>query len=178
VLNIGVDPVYLLETLKQKFINTGGILLENTNFQRATIYENGVTLDLGEKTLTCRLLLDAMGHFSPIVRQVRGNVKPDGVCLVVGSCATGFTENQTGDLIATITPIMNQCQYFWEAFPARDGRTTYLFTYLDPHPDRLSLEFLLGEYLHLLPTYQKIELNQLDFQRFLFGFFPAYRQSP
>ena len=178
VLNIGIDPVYLLETLKQKFINTGGILLENTNFQGATIYEEGVKLNLGENTLTCRLLLDAMGHFSPIVRQVRGNVKPDGVCLVVGSCATGFAENQTGDLIATITPIMNQCQYFWEAFPACDGRTTYLFTYLDPHPDRLSLEFLCAEYLRLLPTYQKIELNQLDFQRFLFGFFPAYRQSP
>ncbi len=178
VLNIGVDPVYLLETLKQKFVNAGGILLENTAFQGAIIYENGVKLDLGKTSLTCRLLLDAMGHFSPIVQQVRGTLKPDGVCLVVGSCAKGFTENTTGDLIATITPILHQCQYFWEAFPARDGRTTYLFTYLDIHPDRLSLEFLFAEYLRLLPTYQNITLEQLDFQRFLFGFFPAYRQSP
>ena len=52
---------------------------------------------------------------------------------------------------------------FWEAFPARDGRTTYLFTYVDPHPQRFSLEFLLDEYFRLLPQYQNIELSQLTF---------------
>ena len=79
-----------------------------------------------------------MGHFSPIVQQARKGDKPDGICLVVGSCAQGYTNNNTGDLIASFTPILNQCQYFWEAFPARDGRTTYLFTYVDDHPDRFS----------------------------------------
>ena len=29
-----------------------------------------------------------------------------------------------------------------------------------------------------MPEYQQIELEKIDFQRFLFGFFPAYRQSP
>jgi lycopene cyclase CruP len=178
ILNIGVDPVYLLETLKQKFLEAGGILLEKTAFQRAEIGDSGVKLQVGEQTLNCRLLIDAMGHFSPIVQQVRQGAKPDGICLVVGSCAQGFEHNQTGDLIATITPILHQCQYFWEAFPARDGRTTYLFTYLDAQCDRFSLEFLMTEYLRLLPTYQNCELTQLQFQRFLFGFFPAYRQSP
>lgn len=178
ILNIGVDPVYLLEILKQKFLQAGGILLENTAFHQAEIAEDGVKLWAGEQPLTCRLLIDAMGHFSPIVQQVRAGAKPDGVCLVVGSCARGFESNETGDLIATITPILHQCQYFWEAFPARDGRTTYLFTYLDAHCDRFSLEFLMEEYLRLLPTYQNCELTQLQFQRFLFGFFPAYRQSP
>jgi len=72
-----------------------------------------------------------MGHFSPLGRQ-RGGQKPDGVCLVVGSCAQGFPKNNSGDLLVSFTPLQNQCQY-WEAFPARDGRTTYLFTYMDAH---------------------------------------------
>ncbi|NEQ55358.1 MAG: FAD-binding oxidoreductase, partial [Leptolyngbya sp. SIO3F4] len=74
--------------------------------------------------------------------------------------------------------IKHQCQYFWEAFPARDGRTTYLFTYLDAHPDRISLEDLFEDYFDLLPEYQGTSLEQLQFERALFGFFPAYRNSP
>jgi len=84
ILNIGVDPVYLLATLKQKFLETGGILLEKTAFQRAEIGDSGVKLQVGEQILNCRLLIDAMGHFSPIVQQVRLGAKPDGICLVVG----------------------------------------------------------------------------------------------
>ncbi|WP_017304632.1 FAD-dependent oxidoreductase [Spirulina subsalsa] len=178
VLNIGVDPVYLLETVKQKFLAAGGTLLENTPLKGVTVHPDGVALDTGETPLSARLLLDAMGHFSPIVQQARQGEKPQGICLVVGSCATGYSENTTGDLMASFTPIDHQCQYFWEAFPAKDGRTTYLFTYLDADPQRFSLEFLMEEYLRLLPQYQNIELSQLEFKRFLFGFFPAYRNSP
>jgi lycopene cyclase CruP len=178
VLNIGVDPVYLLATLKAKFLEHGGKLLEFTPCNRLTIHPNGVEIDAGAAQLTSKLFIDAMGHFSPLVAQARAGVKPEGICLVVGSCATGFDRNETGDIFASITPIQHQCQYFWEAFPARDGRTTYLFTYLDAHPDRFSVEFLFEEYLRLLPTYQQIELTQLNFQRCLFGCFPAYRNSP
>ena len=178
ILNIGVDPIYLLETLKQKFLSAGGKLLENTVFKNVTICPDGIIIDVDIAKLKSRLLVDAMGHFSPIVQQIRGQQKPDGVCLVVGSCAKNYPQNETGDLIASITPILNQCQYFWEAFPARDGRTTYLFTYLDIHRDRFSLEFLMEEYLRLLPSYQNCELEQLQFERFLWGFFPAYQNSP
>ncbi len=178
VLNIGVDPVYLLATLKAKFLDHGGKLLEFTSCDRVTIHPNGAAVDLGAVKLTGKLFIDAMGHFSPLAAQARGNVKPEGICLVVGSCATGFEQNETGDIFASITPIQHQCQYFWEAFPARDGRTTYLFTYLDAHPDRFSLEFLFDEYLRLLPTYQQVELAKLNFQRCLFGCFPSYRHSP
>ena len=178
VLNIGVDPVYLLDILKKKFLEFGGKLLENTAFKSATIYPDGVLVKAGEIELKTSLLIDAMGHFSPIVKQARKARKPDGICIVVGSCAEGYPQNETGDLIYSFTPITNQCQYFWEAFPARDGRTTYMFSYLDAHPERPSLEFFMDEYLRLLPEYQKIELAQLNFKRFLFGFFPSYRQSP
>ncbi|MBD2438181.1 FAD-dependent oxidoreductase [Nostoc sp. FACHB-110] len=175
VLNIGVDPVYLLETLKIKFLAAGGHLLENTPFCEAVIHPDGVIVN---NQFKAKLLIDAMGHFSPIIKQARQGKKPDALCLVVGSCAQGFTENSSGDLLFSFTPLQNQCQYFWEAFPARDGRTTYLFTYLDAHPQRLSLEDLFEEYLRLLPKYQSRELHQLKFQRALFGFFPSYRESP
>jgi lycopene cyclase CruP len=178
VLNIGVDPVFLLETLKLKFLEAGGKLLEKTPFDAAIVHADGVLVKAGENQLKTRLLIDAMGHFSPIVKQVRQGEKPAGVCLVVGSCAKGYPQNETGDLIVSFTPILNQCQYFWEAFPAREGRTTYLFTYVDTHRDRFSLEFLMDEYFRLLPEYQKIEIDRLQFERFLFGFFPAYRNSP
>lgn len=179
VLNIGVDPVYLLEALKQKFLSNGGILKENTPFKSSTVHPNGVAIDTGNDVpITARLLVDAMGHFSPIVQQARQGKKPDAVCMVVGTCATGYDNNETGDLIASFTPIQNQCQYFWEAFPARDGRTTYMFTYLDAQPSRPSLEAMFEDYLELLPSYQDVTLEQLDFARALFGFFPCYKDSP
>jgi len=179
VLNLGVDPVYLLETLKQKFLAAGGVLVENTSFVGAIVHPNGVCVEtLHATSLHSRLLIDAMGHFSPMTKQARQGQKPDSICLVVGSCAQGFPQNQTGDLIATFTPIQNRCQYFWEAFPAKDGRTTYLFTYMDASPEHLGLEALFEEYLRLLPQYQGVGLDKLQWQRALFGFFPAYRQSP
>ncbi|MCC0176216.1 FAD-binding oxidoreductase [Waterburya agarophytonicola K14] len=178
VLNIGVDPVFLLDILKQKFLQSGGILLENTAFESATVHPNGVTIEANKKNITTRLLIDGMGHFSPIIKQARKGTKPEAVCVVVGSCAKGYPKNDTGDLIYSFTPIINHCQYFWEAFPAQDGRTTYMFTYLDANPERPSLEYFMSEYLRLLPKYQEVTLEQLEFQRFLFGFFPAYKNSP
>jgi lycopene cyclase CruP len=177
VLNVGVDPVYLLETLKSKFLAAGGRLFENTPFASATVHPNGVVVKntANDEPIQTRLLLDAMGYASPIVQQARQGKKPDGVCLVVGSCATGFPSNDSGDLLVSFTPLQQQCQYFWEAFPARDGRTTYLFTYMDTHPHRLSLEDLFEDYLRLMPEYQNVELNQLQLQRALFGFFPSYQ---
>lgn len=187
VLNVGVDPVYLLETLKQRFLNAGGHLFEHTAFKGAVVHPNGVRVeatiqrdaDAGSETcFTTRLLIDAMGHFSPIARQARAGQRPDAVCLVVGTCAEGFPANDTGDVFVSFTPIQNQCQYFWEAFPARDGRTTYLFTYLDAHPERPSLEELFEDYWRLLPEYQGITPEALAIKRAVFGFFPCYRQSP
>ena len=177
VLNIGVDPVFLLDTLKTKFLDAGGQLFEKTAFNGAAVHPDGVLVEAAGGLKT-RLLIDAMGSFSPIVQQARLGEKPEGVCIVVGSCAQGFPKNETGDLLVSFTPIQNQCQYFWEAFPARDGRTTYLFTYLDAHPERPSLELFFEEYLRLLPEYQGVELSQIEWKRVLFGFFPSYRNSP
>ncbi len=191
ILNIGVDPVFLLATLKDKFLAAGGKLLEQTGFDRATIHPDGVLLQgTNQTTVKARLLLDVMGHFSPIAQQARsllaqqarqitqGHLKPEGVCMVVGSCAQGLPQKDSGDLIYTFAPMQNQCQYFWEAFPARDGRTTYMFTYVDADPQRPSFSELLADYLSLLPQYQEVDLAEVDFQRMLMGFFPAYQNSP
>ncbi|MBF2014284.1 MAG: FAD-binding oxidoreductase [Rivularia sp. T60_A2020_040] len=175
VLNIGVYPVYLLEILKQRFLEIGGKLFENTPFIEAVVHPHGVVVNNQFKS---RLLIDAMGNLSPITQQIRQGVKPDALCMVVGTCASGFPENQTGDLLLSFTEIKNQCQYFWEAFPAKDGRTTYMFTYMDADAQHIGLEAFFEEYLHLMPEYQSVELHQLDFKRALFGFFPSYRQSP
>ncbi|WOD41975.1 FAD-binding oxidoreductase [Nodosilinea sp. E11] len=177
VLNVGIDPRELLEQLKAKFLQAGGKLFEHTAFDSAWVHPNGVLVKAGE-SLTTRLLIDAMGHFSPLVNQARGAAKPDAVCLVVGTCAQGFPQNDTGDLIASFTPLRHQCQYFWEAFPARDGRTTYMFSYMDADPRRLSLSEFFEEYWTLLPEYQGVTLADLQVKRALFGFFPCYKNSP
>ncbi len=178
VLNLGIDPVALLETLKHRFLDVGGHLLEQTPFSRVVIHPNGVKVHGGEAKFTTRLMLDVMGHGSPIAKQARGQQSPDGICLVVGTCAQGMPANNTGDLLVSNGPVQDHSQYFWEAFPARDGRTTYLFTYTDLHPQRPSLKQLFTNYFQELPSYQGVELSQLQIQRALFGLFPSYRQSP
>jgi len=175
ILNIGVYPAFLLETIKQRFLATGGKLLEHTPFTQAVVHPNGVMIN---QQFSSKILIDAMGHFSPIAKQARQGKRPDALCLVVGTCAQGFPENTTGDLFLSFTALEKQCQYFWEAFPAKDGRTTYLFTYMDCDTRHLGLTALFDDYFRLLPEYQGVELVQLNFQRALFGFFPSYRQSP
>lgn len=113
-------------------------------------------------SITARLVIDSMGHMSPITRQCRWGERPDGICMVVGSCASGFdpARNTHGDLLYSNTPILDkgqtQIQYFWEAFPASSGpsdRTTYVRTHtykdgpaallLCPTPSSLPLTVLL-----------------------------------
>ena len=85
---------------------------------------------------------------SPISRQARSGQQPDGICIVVGTMASGFApENNTyADLLYSNTPTMDkgrsQVHWFWEAFPAssgKDDRTTYLFMYCDAKPERPSI---------------------------------------
>jgi hypothetical protein len=128
-----------------------------------------------------------MGNGSPIVKQIRGPVEPDGICIVVGGCARGFpaANNTYSDVIYTDTPLTtkssSQLQYFWEAFPAGSGegdRTTYLFTYMDAKPERPSITEIVEDYVELLPRYQGVGVEDLKFLRFLYGCFPTFRDSP
>jgi lycopene cyclase CruP len=178
VLNVGVDPVCLLDTLKTQFLAVGGHLQEQTAFSQVVVHPNGVAIQTNTTLITARLMLDVMGHFSPVVAQARHGQQPAGVCLVVGTCAQGLPHRETGDLLVSFTPIENHCQYFWEAFPARDGRTTYMFTYADLHPQRPSLQKLFTDYWKRLPEYQETDLANIQIRRALFGMFPSYTHSP
>eukprot|EP00249_Psilotum_nudum_P012302 c23708_g1_i1 orf=204-1982(+) len=186
ILNLGVSPFRLIEIVKHRFVKLGGLVLEAVGLSRAKIYDDFVVLTLDNgRNLVSRLMVDAMGNFSPIVRQIRWGQYPDGVCLVVGSCARGFKNNSTSDIIYSNSPVMtvgrSKAQYFWEAFPAGSGpndRTCYLFTYVHASLECPSLEELLDDYWDLMPPYQGVKLEDIEILRVLFGFFPTYRDSP
>ncbi|KAG2452103.1 hypothetical protein HYH02_003137 [Chlamydomonas schloesseri] len=216
VLNLGVHPRTLLDSLKRRFHAAGGVIFENTAFKHADVHPDGIKLSLAPggaaapvavgdtnrpnglttpgaappaptgpvapRSMTTRLLLDCMGHYSDIVKQIRGRVKPDGMVLVVGGCAEGFPAeaNVSADLLYSLSHARDDVQLFWEAFPAEGGRarTTYMFAYSDAHPDRPTFEALLDTYFQMLPEYQNIPLEQLKWKRVLFGGFPCYSNGP
>ena len=193
VLNLGVSPAKLVAAaLAMVSAAPGCVVLEQAPITALEIFDDGVHV-LGctqpdGSPITGKLVLDCMGHASPIVRQVRNGKRPDGICLVVGTCATGFDANNTSDIICTAAPMQRmgddpglKQQCFWEAFPAGSGprdRTTYLFTYIDADAARPSLTALLESYWPALEAYQGVRLDSLDIQRVLFGCFPTYRDSP
>ena len=189
ILNLGVKPDVLIDLVKRKFESKGGVVIENAAIERFNTYSNGLEVEYTNKAsdkvaVTARLVLDAMGNGSPIAKQIRGTAQPDGICIVVGSCAAGFDarNNTYSDVIYTDTPLTkkkdSQLQYFWEAFPAGTGpteRTTYLFTYMDASAERPSMAEIMDDYWELLPRYQGVDVGQLQFRRILYGMFPTYR---
>ena len=202
VLNLGVAPAVLIERVGKRFQELGGTLREKTPLKGVCTSEAvGAAIDLGsdQEPVTTGLVLDCMGNGSPISRQQRYGMKPDGICAVVGSCASGYDKetNLIGDIIYTNTEIQDKeengmLQYFWEAFPVGIGRngnepgtsdvkTTYMFTYMDAEAKRPSLETLMEDYWRLLPEYQP-SINDpekdLDIRRVLFAYFPTYKDSP
>ncbi|MQM03286.1 hypothetical protein Taro_036061, partial [Colocasia esculenta] len=233
ILNLGVSPAKLLEVMRKRFNSLGGIIFEGNAISKICVYDDTTILHLSDgKVLFSRLVIDAMGNFSPVVKQtlalcvddlvmrdsregvekeeekpestgegrektgihrrkeelhseIRSGRKPDGFCLVVGSCSRGFKENSTSDVIFSSSSVRtvggSKLQYFWEAFPAGSGstdRTTYMFTYIDAQPGCPKLEDLLEDYWDLMPKYQGIVLEELEVQRVIFGIFPTYRDSP
>ncbi|XAR55345.1 Lycopene beta-cyclase, partial [Bertholletia excelsa] len=186
ILNLGVSPVKLIEIVKKRFDTLGGVIFEGYGVSNICIYRDAAVLRLAEgKILSSHLIIDAMGNFSPWSQLIRHAKKPDGVCLVVGSCARGFKNNSTSDVIFSSSAVKrvgeSEVQYFWEAFPAGSGpmdRTTYMFTYVDPQPGCPKLEELLEDYWDLMPNYQGVSLDNLEILRVIFGIFPTYRDSP
>lgn len=195
ILNLGIKPDKLISIVKEKYVKEmGGTVLENIGLSKVDLYKNTALLtlstgpqDVNTKNIRAKIVIDCMGNGSPISKQIRGPVEPDGICIVVGGCARGFqAENNTySDVIYTDTPITkkssSELQYFWEAFPSGSGstdRTTYLFTYMDAKKERPSISEIMEDYWTLLPRYQGVNVDDLNFQRILYGCFPTYRNSP
>ncbi|PWA36608.1 lycopene beta/epsilon cyclase protein [Artemisia annua] len=187
ILNLGVSPAKLIDIMRDRFTSLGGVIFENCSVSSINVYQDIAVLQLMEgKILSASLIIDAMGNFSPILKQIRGGRKPDGVCqLIVGSCCRGFKENSSSDVIfssAEAKPVgRSEAQYFWAAFPAGSGpldRTTYMFTYVEPKPSSPTIEELLEDYWDLMPKYQDVSLDDLEVLRVIYGIFPTYRDSP
>mmetsp|Transcript_67224 Transcript_67224/g.217237 ORF Transcript_67224/g.217237 Transcript_67224/m.217237 type:complete len:711 (+) Transcript_67224:196-2328(+) len=173
VLNCGIRPSVAVARARARFEAAGGEVREGIGVNKVSIHSNGACLHLAdEETITAKLVIDAMGNQSPISRQARGGgTQPFGVCIVVGTTASGFDlDNSMGDLIYTNSDIWSgdvpdgeslgspRKQYYWEAFPTGAGeteRTTYLFTYMDAAAERPSVEQQLEDYWDLLPSYQR-----------------------
>ncbi|VAH69345.1 unnamed protein product [Triticum turgidum subsp. durum] len=188
ILHLGISPVKLVEIMKGRFISSGGEIFEGKSVSSISVHDDLAVLQLSDgDRLRCRLVVDAMGNFSPIVRQIRSGRRPDGLCLVVGACARGFEKNTTSDVIFSSSSVKKvgdsggSVQLFWEAFPAGSGptdRTTYMFTYVDPQFGCPKLEELLEMFWDLMPGYQDTVLDNLDIRRVIYGIFPTYRDSP
>ncbi|KAL8189197.1 hypothetical protein R6Q57_028763 [Mikania cordata] len=186
ILNLGVSPAKLIDIMRERFTSLGGVIFEGCSVSIINVYQDIAVLQLREgKILSACLIIDAMGNFSPVLKQIRGNRKPDGVCLVVGSCCRGFKDNYRSDVIFSSAEVKqvggSEAQYFWEAFPAGSGpldRTTYMFTYVEPHASSPKLEELLEDYWDLMPKYQEVSLDDLEILRVIYGIFPTFRDSP
>ncbi|KAJ1264957.1 hypothetical protein BS78_08G040400 [Paspalum vaginatum] len=186
IFNLGVSPAKLVEIMKERFISSGGVIFEGKSLSNIYVYDDLAVLKHNDgDSLSCRLVVDAMGNFSPIVRQIRSGRKPDGMCLAVGACARGFEKNTTGDFIfssSSVNRVGNSgVHLIWQAFPAGSGpsdRTTYMFTYVDPKFGGPKLEELLEVFWNLMPAYQDVVLENLDIRRVIFGIFPTYWDSP
>ena len=199
VLNLGVSPRKLIATVLENYKAAGGLVLETCELENIWVHPNGVEVRFREGSrgdtseqpgreqmaIASKLFVDSMGNGSPIVRQIRHASKPDGVCMVVGSCCRGFDEdsNASGDIIRTIEPsdTAANLQLFWEAFPAGSGprdRTTYMFSYMDAEKSRPSFDQFMAMYWEKMPKYQNVNLSDLSVQRILFGLFPTYADAP
>jgi lycopene cyclase CruP len=130
------------------------------------------------RQVTARLLIDTMGHFSPIAKQARGRRRPGGVVLVLGGCAEGVAPaaNRSSDLLRSLGDADGDLQLFWEAFPAAGGaaRTFYLFAYTTAEAARPPLAALLERFLRDLPAYAGAPLAALRFRRLLVGGLPCF----
>lgn len=82
-------------------------------------------LDIADKfnLFKCRHLINTRIRQKLILRmvycrQIRRGRKPDGMCLVVGSCARGFKDNSTSDVIYSSSSVKkvgdSEVQLFWE----------------------------------------------------------------
>ena len=198
VLDVAVSPIALLNCVRKRFEAAGGIVLERTPVQEVTIHTDGAVVALrssseqnlgAPRSLHARIVVDAMGHRSPIALQQRAGQRPDGVCVQVGSCARGPWVSQwdkKGDFFVTADHARRRkdarVQYFWQAFPSSGSaseRSTYLFSYFRPSQGNPSLIDVMEDYWRALPDYQKIGggLEQVDVERIVFGWFPTYKSN-
>jgi lycopene cyclase CruA len=186
VLNVALDSEKFLHLCGEKLRQAGGEIWDETEFIRADIDSEQVTVQLlhlptGElKQASGRLLIDAMGTASPIAWQLNGDRTFDSVCPTVGAVIEGF-EPQVwdaiyGDVLNSHGDISRGRQLIWELFPGRDKELTfYLFHYHQVHPDNPgSLLEMYEDFFTILPEYRRCDIEALVWKKPTFGYIPGH----
>jgi lycopene cyclase CruA len=186
VLNIAINSEKLLKSCGEKIIECGGKILDETQFDRADIDDQGVTVTLvhlptGEsQQIRGRLLIDAMGTASPIAWQLNGVRAFDSVCPTVGAVVEGFDrsvwDSHYGDVLNSHGDISKGRQLIWELFPGEgDELTFYLFHYHQVHPENPgSLLEMYEDFFTILPEYRQCDLEKLTWKKPTFGYIPGH----
>ncbi|MEC4894932.1 MAG: flavin-dependent dehydrogenase [Oscillatoria sp. PMC 1051.18] len=187
VLNIAIDAEKLLKACGEKLRAAGGEIWDETEFIRAEIDEEQVTVELvdlpsGEsKKAIAKLLMDAMGTASPIAWQLNGSHAFDSVCPTVGAVIADGFEPQVwdanyGDVLHSHGDISRGRQLIWELFPGADKELTiYLFHYHQVHPDNPgSLLEMYEDFFTILPEYRRCDLEKLVWKKPTFGYIPGH----
>ncbi len=187
VLNLSIDSDRLLQICGEKLKAAGGEIWDQTEFIRADVGGDRVTIQATHlpsqthKTVSGRLLVDAMGTASPIAWQLNGIHTFDSVCPTVGACiSSGFPEGvwdtQYGDVLNSHGDISRGRQLIWELFPGRDGElTVYLFHYHQVHPDNPgSLLEMYEDFFTILPEYRRCNMDDLVWRKATFGYIPGH----
>jgi lycopene cyclase CruA len=186
VLNLAIDAEKLLQLCGQILKACGGAIYERSEFQRAYIEEQGVTVVVRDLTtqeefcLGTRLLVDAMGTASPVAQQLYGRRAFDSVCPTVGATIAGGFEPgvwdlQFGDILASHGDISRGRQLIWELFPGPgEDLTFYLFYYHQAHPENPgSLLELYEDFFTILPEYRRCDPERLQWKKATFGYIPG-----
>lgn len=186
VLNIAINSEKLLRLCGEKLRNAGGVIWDETEFERADISQNSVNISLkslttGEtQTATGRLLIDAMGTASPIAWQLNGGRAFDSVCPTVGGVVRGLKpevwDSDYGDVLNSHGDISRGRQLIWELFPVEeDYLTIYLFHYHQIHPDNPgSLLEMYEDFFTILPEYRRCEMEDFQWKKPTFGYIPGH----
>ena len=186
VLNIALDSRKFLDYCGQKLRNAGGEIWDETEFIRASVAPDQVTVELVHlptkiaKQVTGRLLIDAMGTASPIAWQLNGGRAFDSVCPTVGAVVSGFEpgvwDSDYGDVLNSHGDISRGRQLIWELFPGTDDELTiYLFHYHQVHPDNPgSLLEMYEDFFTILPEYRRCDPEHLVWQKPTFGYIPGH----
>jgi lycopene cyclase CruA len=186
VLNVALDSEKFLHLCGEKLRQAGGEISDETEFIRADIDSEQVTVQLlhlptGElKHASGRLLIDAMGTASPIAWQLNGDRTFDSVCPTVGAVIEGFEpqvwDATYGDVLNSHGDISRGRQLIWELFPGRDKELTfYLFHYHQVHPDNPgSLLEMYEDFFTILPEYRRCDTEALVWKKPTFGYIPGH----
>ncbi|HEY9623376.1 MAG TPA: flavin-dependent dehydrogenase, partial [Crinalium sp.] len=187
VLNVGIDAEKLLWVCGEKLRAAGGEIWDETEFLRADIAPDRVTIqarylpDQTLRQLQGRLLIDAMGTASPIAWQLNGGRAFDSVCPTVGAAiASGFEPEvwdvRYGDVLNSHGDVSRGRQLIWELFPGRgDELTFYLFHYHQVHPDNPgSLLEMYEDFFTILPEYRRCDMDKLVWRKPTFGYIPGH----